>query len=94
MLEQLIGKTFYVTRYALSKGILKVSVKRIFQGKSIIVNISDEMYAVVMNPKTDGSTSLDEAISMAERMKQRKIKSLQQQINRLEQLNFTEVHND
>jgi hypothetical protein len=71
----------YITKYALTQGIITSDVVDV--GDNIVYDNRGTYYH-----KPDWHESMDEAIQRAEAMRQAKIKSLQKQIKKLEDMRF------
>lgn len=85
----LLGKTletFYITKYALTKGIIEDKGEIVFgsQGRMICVDRKD-MYLI---GKPFWHIREEDAIEHAENMRDKKIKSLEKQIEKLKNLKF------
>ena len=80
----------YITKYALTKGILKVKGR-------VATNISDTMFVYKMkgyetfSHKPDWHNKLEDALVQANKMRQKKIISLQKQIDKIKAMNFNDI---
>ena len=89
-----MSKTFdvYVTKYALTEGIKAVEVEDCFDIiYSMVHEVSPNGNSRIAYHKGEWWMSLDDAISRAEDMRTRKIKSLKKQIEKLEAIDFRET---
>lgn len=88
-------KTVYITKYALTRGIIKAEAK--IQSFNYLTKEEQRAYingyynSLVIS--TDAFFSFDEAKKKAEQMKLKKIASLKKQIQKLEKLSFVEAKN-
>ena len=77
----------YVTKFALTRGILEKEVSISSTSKNMVVEIINEVYPSYYH-KPYWYENKDEAIKFAEEMRVRKIESLKKSILRLEKLKF------
>ena len=80
--------TIYVTKYALTKGILKIEAE--YSGISeMMCDIFSGFYRCTYHGvNRDYTFTLEEAKKIAEKMKNKKISSLKKQIKKLEEMIF------
>jgi hypothetical protein len=84
---RLVAMTVYITKYALSQGILTAEAKECSQ--TGMVNCVD--LGIFHGYDKNWTDSKEKALEIAKEMKQKKIASLQKQIRKLEKLTITET---
>jgi len=77
----------YITKYALTKGILEKEEAEVCKDTSLDMISVHSRYTEYYH-KPDWHESKEEAIEQAEKMRERKIKNLEKQINKLKNLSF------
>lgn len=85
--ERGFGMRAFVTKYALSKGILEVEGSRRDKGRGLIVWTNGHMQFFYGN---DWHETREAALARAEQMRDNRVKSLRKQIARLESLTWDE----
>ena len=80
--------TAYITKYALTDGIIEVQ-DAVHRGADMIAVKSIGSHAYFHKEGRDWHYTKDSAIKQAEKMREAKIKSIEKQKQRIEQLKFT-----
>lgn len=75
----------YIVKYALTNGILETEAKE----TKFVEMINTEEFGFLHGEGKEWTRTREEAVSVAENMRAKKIASLQKQINKLENLNFS-----
>ena len=81
-------KTFYVTKYALTAGIMAVRGEISKTNPNMLCYTTDDGKYTQYAHSKDWNSDLDEAITDCERRRETKIKSLKKQIAKLEKMEF------
>jgi hypothetical protein len=82
-------KTFWLTKYALSTGIEKVTTSGANTEKGSHVRVSGRAWGLY-KVGTDLQSTREEAVAVAEQMRQKKVASVKKQLAKLEKMNFAE----
>jgi hypothetical protein len=79
---------YFITRYALSRGIFEIEANIIDHHKRIINQTVDGKGINCYYHAREWWTSKDEAVKQARKMRDRKVKSLEKQIEKLKEMEF------
>lgn len=83
----------YITKYALTKGIIEVEAEPFGIFESVEINYQETKRCKLPDNryhKNDYTLSLKDAIDKAYEMREKKIKSLQKQVKKLQRMSFYE----
>jgi hypothetical protein len=78
----------YVTKYALSSGISRYTLDRMFNEDAVVVHSLSGMNRREMYHKPDWHLTLDEAVARAKSMRHSKLISLAKQTEKMKALSF------
>ena len=84
-------KKVWVTKYALTQGIFSMEGKVSKDTPSVVAQVNVKYPFVFALKGVDWHETLEEAVDQAEKMRLKKIKSLQKQIKKLENIKFVTV---
>jgi hypothetical protein len=78
----------YVTKYALTSGISRFTLDKMFNEDTVVVHSLGGMNRTEMHHRPDWHLTLDEAMARAKSMRHSKLISLANQIEKMKKLNF------
>lgn len=83
MVEWQVGQTVYVTKYALTKGILTKRVREVAESaRYLFLKVEGEQYSIYDPTRREVHATMDAAQAEARAMAERKIASLRKQMSK------------